>query len=91
MSSRFVRTIGVLPLATLIAAGCSRSDNRTTAQSAAVGLPATQAAPLPDLSKLVPSVQRQITTQHQVLTRTLADPASTIVERANAYGEWPGF
>ena len=79
--------IGVLPLAALIAAGCSRSDDGTTAKSAAVSQPATQAAPLPDLSKLVPSVQRQITTQYQVLARTLADPASTIIERANAYGE----
>ena len=87
VSLRFMPNIGVLPLAALIAAGCSRSDDGTTAKSAAVSQPATQAAPLPDLSKLVPSVQRQITTQYQVLTRTLADPTSTIIERANAYGE----
>lgn len=44
-------------------------------------------APLPDLSKLVPTVQSQIRNQHDSLTRTLALSTSTPIERANAYGE----
>jgi tetratricopeptide (TPR) repeat protein len=46
-----------------------------------------QPAPLPDLSKLVPSVQVQISSQYDALTRTLADSSSTLIQRANAYGE----
>jgi tetratricopeptide (TPR) repeat protein len=42
---------------------------------------------LPDISKLVPSVQAQITAQHDALTRVLATPGTTLIERANASGE----
>ena len=43
---------------------------------------------LPDLSKLVPSVQTQIRTQHAALTHTLDNRAASVVDQADAYGEF---
>ncbi len=45
------------------------------------------AAPLPDISKLVPSVQKQIADQHDWLVKTLARSDATLIDRANAHGE----
>ena len=80
--------LGVPLLAVSVAASCSSPARPGTGAAAGATSAATSvAAPLPDLSKLVPTVQAQITAQHDVLTRTLASGTSTVVERADAYGE----
>jgi tetratricopeptide (TPR) repeat protein len=73
-----VRIGGTLALAMLLAAGsaCSPPDRGTVAAPA-----------LPDISKLVPTVQTQIRSRHEAVSRTLADPAATPIERANVQGE----
>lgn len=68
-----------------VVAACSSSDAPGTSTSA--GDVSATASPLPDLSKLVPSVQAQITAQHDALVRTLAAPSATVIDRANAHGE----
>lgn len=70
-----------------IALAVSCSSPTKTGGGASVNPAASQAAQLPDLSKLVPTVQAQITAQHDELTRTLASGKSTVIERANAFGE----
>ena len=72
-------------LLVVLAVGCSSSVE--PGSGAARTTATTVATPLPDLSKLVPTVQAQITAQHDVLTRTLGSGTSTVIERANAYGE----
>ncbi len=42
---------------------------------------------MPDISKLVPSVQKQITDQRDWLVKTLARGDATLLDRANAHGE----
>ena len=44
-------------------------------------------AALPDLSKLVPSVQKQISEQHDWLQKTQVRAGATLIDRANAHGE----
>lgn len=68
-----------LAIASCSGAGGTGSSEATTSQVAA--------APLPDISKLVPSVQRQITEQHDWLVKTLAKADATATDRANAHGE----
>lgn len=80
--------IGALVLLSCVAAACSSSKDGSSPPAARTdGQAPSHAPPLPDISKLVPSVQRQITTQQEVLTRTLESPTSTLIERANAYGQ----
>ncbi len=67
---------------TLASGACSRRGAGTTGATESSAAPA-----LADLSKLVPSVQDQIRGQHDALLRTLANPSTTLIERANAYGE----
>lgn len=69
----------------LVAAGCSSPGS--TGQAGNAPASAQAAAPLPDISKLVPSVQRQITEQHDWLVTTLARPDATAIDKANAHGE----
>lgn len=83
-----VLSMVTLMLSTACGGGTSSSSSgsnatATNAQSAI----ATTAPPLPDISKLVPTVQAQITSQYDALERTLANGSATVVERANAYGE----
>ena len=70
----------------LCAAACTGTPGNGTASTPAAAASAAP-APVPDISKLVPTVQAQITAQHAALARTLAAGSSTLVERANAYGE----
>ena len=65
----------------LLAGACS-----STSQSGSSSVSATVPA-LADISKLVPSVQAQITAQHDLLAKTLALSTATIVDKANAHGE----
>ena len=83
---RLVPTLGGVCLSALLGASCSSPSNSGAPQTAAPSVE-VQPAPLPDLSKLVPSVQVQISSQYDALTRTLADSSSTLIQRANAYGE----
>lgn len=69
----------------LALASCSMSGGTTGGNQASAA--AQAAAPLPDISKLVPSVQRQITEQHNWLVKTLARPDATPIDRSNAHGE----
>ncbi|MGE3958533.1 MAG: tetratricopeptide repeat protein [Vicinamibacterales bacterium] len=64
--------------------GCSAPGGKATAP---VAQQAAAAPALPDISKLVPSVQRQITEQHDWLVKTLARPDATLIDKANAHGE----
>ena len=79
--------LGASILAATLAASCSSSTPKETGGAATANRAGATAASLPDLSKLVPTVQTQITAQHDALTRTLASGTSTIIERANAHGE----
>lgn len=74
-----------LVTASLAMASCSGAGNNGS--PAATAGQAAAAAPLPDISKLVPSVQRQITEQHDWLVKTLAKPDATAIDKANAHGE----
>lgn len=75
--------LGVLALALLLTS-CSRSEQGAAPVSTQA---APQAAPLPDLSKLAPSVQTQIGTKHAELVTTLGNGSTTVIERANGFGE----
>ncbi|MGC4084375.1 MAG: tetratricopeptide repeat protein [Vicinamibacterales bacterium] len=68
-------------------AACSRNGDTTAKAGAGATTTQESATPLPDISKLVPSVQRQITEQHDWLVATLARPDATAIDRANAHGE----
>lgn len=84
MSERLTAAVALL-VGSLALASCS-GPGSTTAGTAASGQ-SQAAAPLPDISKLVPSVQRQITEQHTWLVQTLAKRDATAVDKANAHGE----
>ena len=82
--------LGVPLVVAIIAGSCSspaRTGTGTGAAAGAAGQATGVAAPLPDVSKLVPTVQAQIAAQHDALTRTLASGTSTVIERANRFGE----
>lgn len=69
-------------------AACSSPGGPAPAAGTEARTPAQAIAPtLPDISKLVPSVQKQITDQHAWLVKTLAAGESTLIDRANAHGE----
>ncbi len=70
---------GAVALTAVLLAACS--------SPAPAPAPAIQAAPLPDIAKLVPSVQKQITVQHEYLKARLTDPTTTPTDRSNAFGE----
>jgi tetratricopeptide (TPR) repeat protein len=83
-------TVSVLATGLLLvsASGCSSSGSSSgTASGDRAQSIETTPPPLPDISKLVPTVQAHITAQHEALVRTLANRSSTLIERANAYGE----
>jgi tetratricopeptide (TPR) repeat protein len=68
-------------------AACSGNRAEDREVSAAPAATPTAVPPLPDLSKLVPTVQTQIQAQHTLLAHTLENASSTLIERANAHGE----
>lgn len=78
--------MSVLMVLTVACGGANSTSTGGTTTDAASGI-ATSAPALPDISKLVPTVQAQITTQYDVLRKTLASGSATIIDRANAYGE----
>lgn len=82
MSRRMLGSALWLALSLGVAA-CSHTGAPASGTTAA----ADAAAPLPDISKLVPSVQRQITEQHAWLVTTLARADATAVDRSNAHGD----
>lgn len=88
MTRRLLRVLGAPLLAAAVGAACSpdRSGGAATTATARDSA-SSQAPPLPDISRLVPTVQAQITARHAELTRVLASPASTVVDQAAAYGE----
>jgi tetratricopeptide (TPR) repeat protein len=76
----------------LLVPACSSSKPAApAAESSAVqpatGQPRLQPIPLPDLSKVEPTVQTQIRSQQDGVTRALESSASSVVDRANAFGE----
>jgi len=71
----------------LCMAACSQPGAPQAQPSAAQQTDTDTAAPLPDISKLVPSVQHQITEAHDWLVKTAAKPDATAIDRANAHGE----
>ena len=83
---RGLQVLGGACLSAVLALSCSAPQNSGPA-AAAPGTDQHPPAPLPDISRLVPSVQAQIRSQYDALTKTLADRSSTVIERANAYGE----
>ncbi|HUR34867.1 MAG TPA: tetratricopeptide repeat protein [Vicinamibacterales bacterium] len=88
---REARLFALLLLATAIGVSACSSPGSPPASAPAAGGaqhgPPAAASPLPDISKLVPSVQRQITEQHDWLVKTLARSDATLIDRANAHGE----
>ena len=75
--------LALLALVLTVNACSSPSSNGSTPVA-----DATSTAPaLPDLSKLVPTVQAQITAQHAALVKTLGNSGATVIDRANAHGE----
>jgi tetratricopeptide (TPR) repeat protein len=82
---RTISVLGGVCLSALLVLSCSSpKDGSPKTETPGVDV---QPAPLPDISKLVPSVQTQIKSQYDALTKTLADPSSTLIQRANAYGQ----
>jgi len=81
-----VRTAGrlVVLLAAALLAGRCASPHGAPSSSGSAG---PQPVSLPDLSKLVPTVQTQIRNQHEALTRTLENRGASVVDRADAFGE----
>jgi tetratricopeptide (TPR) repeat protein len=80
--------LGALIVAALVLVSCSSSTGPASSGSqVSSGSPTAPPAPLPDISKLVPTVQAQISRQHEALASILASPSATVVERANAFGE----
>ena len=71
-----MRTIAAL--AAVVAAGCAPHQQRA-------GL---QAVSLPDLSRMAPSAQTQIRDSYKALTQKIATRSTTVVELADAYGEF---
>jgi tetratricopeptide (TPR) repeat protein len=63
----------------------ARAAQSGGSQSAAQ--PGTQPIPLPDLSKLEPTVQAQLRAQQDVVTRTLDNRAASVVDRSRAFGD----
>ena len=88
MTRRSRLTLWTGTLAAALVASCSTSNERSGSQPGATTSQAVvQPSSLPDVSKLVPTVQAQLTAKQDALARTLASRSSTIIERANAYGE----
>ena len=73
----------MLLAATFLAGRCTSPHGAPPAPGASGLRPIS----LPDLSKLVPSVQAQIRNQHAALTRTLGNRAASVIDQADAYGE----
>jgi tetratricopeptide (TPR) repeat protein len=90
MSRRSAAQAVVLVVLSLATAACS-TDRADEGKPTPAAMASNTAPPLADLSKLVPTVQAQIRSQHDALARTLANRASTLIERANAYGELARF
>jgi tetratricopeptide (TPR) repeat protein len=85
---RFLDRVFPVLLAAALGGACTSQAPATTGGAKTTSEEvAADAPPLPDISKLVPSVQAQIRAQHDELTRTVGDRTSTLIERANAYGE----
>lgn len=84
IATRLMATALLVVTASACSSGGNGAGNANDGRAQSVE---TTAPPLPDISKLVPTVRAQITTQHETLVRTLASPSSTLIERANAYGE----
>ncbi len=76
-----------LLLALSIAASACSSPGAPGSSAGTAPQASATAAPLPDISKLVPSVQKQITDQHDWLVKTLARSDASLIDRSNAHGE----
>jgi tetratricopeptide (TPR) repeat protein len=79
-------------LACLVATGACgpRGQGHATTAKAAAAVavtPAVRSITLPDLSKMVPSVQTQIRNSHAQLSRLAGDPATAAPQLAQAYGD----
>ena len=77
----------VLLVALCVGASACAPSGAPASSTAAAPQGATVVADLPDISKLVPSVQKQITVQHDWLVKTQARSDATLIDRANAHGE----
>jgi len=83
---RTARWIAIILVASLLTVACSSGskDGSTTPQpTASISLPAVS---LPDLSRMEPSVQKQMTEQSKVLTTLIADRKTPPADLAKAYG-----
>jgi tetratricopeptide (TPR) repeat protein len=83
------RSLVSLAIAFGICAACSPSSSGPPAAGAALvrGGAELRAVPLPDVSKAVPSVQRQIQERHASLTKLIDDRSTVVLELSNAFGE----
>src|SRR5262245_39417329 len=68
----------------LVAIACRSESNAPQTTQSSVSLPAVS---LPDLSRMEPSVQQQMTEQSSMLTRLVADSGTRPADLANAYGD----
>ena len=82
MTTRVRAALVLAVLVVLQAGACSSNKSEDRERAAA---PASVPS-LPDLSKLVPTVQTQLQAQHDVLVRTLESSSSTPIERGRSRG-----
>jgi tetratricopeptide (TPR) repeat protein len=87
MTRTWPRLVGVSLLAATVAAACSSDRTGSVPAEEPARSTSPQAPPLPDISRLVPTVRAQITERHAQLARVLATPSSTAIDQANAYGD----
>ena len=85
--NRITTLTSIVIVTSSLLAGCSGSNTGSTGAPSSSSTRATQPPPLPDISKLVPTVQAQVTAQYEALSKTLGNSSSTLIERSNAYGE----
>ena len=84
-TARWVATTLVLSLLTVACSSGSKDASTTPEQTASTAsLPAVS---LPDLSRMEPSVQKQMTEQSKVLTTLVADRKTPPADLAKAYGD----
>ena len=83
------RSLVSLVLAVTIWAACSPAPSGPVTGGAAVvrGGAELRPVPLPDVSKAVPSVQRQIQERHASLIRMVDDRSTSTLDLGNAFGE----
>jgi tetratricopeptide (TPR) repeat protein len=87
VSLRSLVALVLLTTTGLVAVSCSSPPDAGSSRSASIAVPPAEPPPLPDISKLVPTVQAQITRQHDELVATVSNSSSTVIQRANAFGE----